>query len=122
MWKDNGYYGSWNEKYLNQPQCGQKFRIIISHCNSQGLRNCKFAFKKKQFWGTSLQKACLWQRQVAVAEKWLFWGGGGMQLETRFGKKGESVCTSLFESKRLEMKLAMAYIHTYVLYLRYHKK
>ena len=29
-----------------------------------------------------------------------------MQLETRFGKKGESVCTSLFESKLLEMKLA----------------
>lgn len=32
-----------------------------------------------------------------------------MQLETSFGKKGKSVCTSLFESKLVEMKLAMAY-------------
>ena len=32
-----------------------------------------------------------------------------MQLETRFGKKGESVCSSLFESKLLEMKRATAY-------------
>lgn len=39
----------------------------------------------------------------------LFWGGGGMQLETSFGKKWESVCTGLFESKLVEMKLAMAY-------------
>ena len=32
-----------------------------------------------------------------------------MQLETSFGKEGESVCTGLFESKLVEMKFAMGY-------------
>ena len=75
----------------------------ICHKKQQQQNKTKQNKTKKQFCGTSLQRACWWQRQEAVAESWLFWGGGGMQLETSFGKKGKSVCTSLFESKLVEI-------------------